>query len=159
MPEGRPMANTWQGEFPWQNLKEDGYEGTSPVGAFPPNGYGLFDLIGNVWERVSDWYAAERSGDVPKTCCILHNPRGGCEQDSYDPFDTEVKIPRKVLKGGSYLCAESYCQRYRPAARHPQPIDTSTYHVGFRCVVREPQACRALPQTNARPGPLDGGLS
>jgi sulfatase modifying factor 1 len=135
-PGGQYMANTWQGEFPWQNLAADGYERTSPVGAFPPNGYGLFDMIGNVWEWTSDWYTPRHASDPPKACCIPQNPRGGREQDSYDPSQPEIKIPRKVLKGGSHLCALSYCRRYRPAARHAEPIDTSTSHVGFRCVQR-----------------------
>lgn len=136
LPGGRLMANTWQGRFPWQNLAEDGYEGTSPVGAFPSNGYGLYDLIGNVWEWTSDWYEASHPADAPTACCIPRNPRGGRESASYDPCQPEIRIPRKVLKGGSHLCAPNYCRRYRPAARFPEPIDTSTCHVGFRCVAR-----------------------
>jgi formylglycine-generating enzyme len=137
MPGGKAMANTWQGEFPWQNLCEDGYEGTSPVGAFPPNGYGLYDMIGNVWEWTSDWYSA-RHPEKQKACCAPRKPRGGIEAESYDPAQPAIRIPRKVLKGGSHLCAPNYCRRYRPAARFPQPIDTSTCHVGFRCIVRVP---------------------
>ena len=136
MPEGRPMANTWQGEFPWQNRLEDGYEGTSPVGIFPPNGYGLYDVIGNVWEWTTDWYHPCHSRDTLKACCSPRNPRGGVEQDSYDPRQPEIRIPRKVIKGGSHLCAPNYCRRYRPAARFPEPIDTSACHLGFRCIVR-----------------------
>ena len=135
-PDGSYMANTWQGEFPWQNLSADGYESTSPVGAFPPNGYGLHDMIGNVWEWTSDWYQPKRDAIRVKTCCIPHNPRGVAEEASYDPNEAGPKIPRKVLKGGSHLCAPNYCQRYRPAARFPQPVDTSTSHIGFRCVLR-----------------------
>lgn len=131
------MANTWQGEFPRQNLSQDGFERTSPVTAFPPNGYGLQDMIGNVWEWTTDWYVPRHEADAPKACCIPQNPRGASESESYDPCQSNVKIPRKVLKGGSHLCAPNYCRRYRPAARHPEPIDTSTSHVGFRCVVRE----------------------
>jgi len=138
MPRGRHLANTWQGEFPWQNLCEDGYEGTSPVGAFPPNDYGLYDMIGNVWEWTSDWYRPGQSAEK-KACCVPLNPRGGIEGESYDPAQPAIRIPRKVLKGGSHLCAPSYCRRYRPAARFPQPIDTSTCHVGFRCIVRVPR--------------------
>ncbi|MGO4526917.1 formylglycine-generating enzyme family protein [Microvirga sp. 2MCAF35] len=138
-PGGRHMANTWQGEFPFQNKREDGYERTSPVMAFPPNAYGLYDLIGNVWEWTSDWYAQKHPADAPKACCIPENPRGGREADSYDPRQPQVRIPRRVLKGGSHLCAPNYCRRYRPAARHAQPIDTSSSHIGFRCVVRQRQ--------------------
>ncbi len=135
-PGGRHMANTWQGAFPFQNKREDGYERTSPVTTFPPNAYGLYDMIGNVWEWTSDFYTPKHPADAPKACCIPENPRGGREGDSYDPCQPEIRIPRRVLKGGSHLCAPSYCRRYRPAARHPQPVDTSTSHVGFRCVVR-----------------------
>ncbi len=135
-PGGKQMANTWQGAFPHENLKLDGYERTSPVAAFPPNGYSVYDMIGNVWEWTSDWYSPKHEADVHKACCIPTNPRGGREDASYDPCQPEIKIPRKVLKGGSHLCAPNYCRRYRPAARHPEPVDTSTSHVGFRCVVR-----------------------
>lgn len=135
-PGGRHMANTWQGNFPYENLKLDRYERTSPVCAFPPNGYGLYDMIGNVWEWTADWYASKHPADAPKACCIPENPRGARREASYDPCQPHIKIPRKVLKGGSHLCAPNYCRRYRPAARHPEPVDTSTSHVGFRCVVR-----------------------
>lgn len=134
-PDGKAVANTWQGQFPLQNLKLDGYERTSPVKAFPPNGYGVYDMIGNVWEWTSDWYIARHAADEAKACCIPRNPRGPRMEDSIDPADA-ARVPRKVLKGGSHLCAPNYCQRYRPAARHPEPVDTSTSHVGFRCVVR-----------------------
>ena len=144
-PGGRHMANTWQGQFPRQNLAADGFEGTSPVEAFPRNGFGLFDMVGNVWEWTADWYAAEHSADAPKACCIQENPRGCREADSYDPCQPRITIPRRVLKGGSHLCAPNYCRRYRPAARYPQPIDTSTCHVGFRCILR-PQD-RLSPET------------
>ena len=136
-PDGRHMANTWQGEFPWQNLKEDGFERTSPVTAFPPNGYGLYDMIGNVWEWTADWFSQEHTADAPKACCIPQNPRGGTETGSYDPSQPKIRIPRRVVKGGSHLCAPNYCRRYRPAARHAQPVDTSMSHVGFRCVTRK----------------------
>jgi len=136
MPGGVHMANIWQGEFPLHNLHEDGYERTSPVAAFPPNGYGLHDMIGNVWEWTADWYSPKHEADAPKACCIPENPRGGQEEASYDPRQPNIKIPRKVIKGGSHLCAPNYCRRYRPAARHAEAIDTSTSHLGFRCVKR-----------------------
>jgi formylglycine-generating enzyme required for sulfatase activity len=131
------MCNTWQGQFPQQNLAQDGFERTSPVGAFPPNGYELFDMIGNVWEWTSDWYSTRHPADAPKACCIPENPHGGPEASSYDPSQPRIRIPRKVVKGGSHLCAPNYCRRYRPAARHAQPVDTSMSHVGLRCVNRE----------------------
>ena len=134
-PDGRMLANYWQGRFPWENLCLDGWDRTSPVSWYPPNGYDLHDMIGNVWEWTSDWYVNRRAAPA-KTCCAPKNPRGGREQDSYDPFLPTIHIPRKVLKGGSHLCAANYCQRYRPAARHAQPVDSSTSHVGFRCIWR-----------------------
>ena len=135
-PGGRHMANIWQGAFPIENLASDGFERTSPVKSFPPNDYGLYDMIGNVWEWTCDFWSTRHTGDAPKACCIPENPRGGPEKDSYDPRQPANKIPRKVVKGGSHLCAPNYCRRYRPAARHAQPIDTSMSHVGFRCVRR-----------------------
>jgi formylglycine-generating enzyme required for sulfatase activity len=137
-PDGRMMANYWQGEFPWQNLVLDGHERTSAVRSFPANGYGLYDMIGNVWEWTSDWYGIPNHEKPAGSCCVPHNPRGGAEAASYDPCMPDIPIGRKVLKGGSHLCAANYCQRYRPAARYPQPIDTSTCHVGFRCVSPSP---------------------
>jgi formylglycine-generating enzyme len=134
MPGGKVMANTWQGQFPWQNLLEDGFEWTAPVGSFPPNGYGLFEMTGNTWEWTTDWY--QEHGKLQHACCTIDNPRGGSANTSFDPRNPDLKIPRKVMKGGSYLCAPNYCRRYRPAARMPQSIDTSTCHLGFRCVVR-----------------------
>jgi sulfatase modifying factor 1 len=119
-PEGRWMANTWQGEFPVENLKQDGFEGTAPVGSFPPNGYGLVDMIGNVWEWTTNSYEAE--AETSQACCTADT--------------SQACIPRKVMKGGSHLCAPNYCQRYRPAARMPQSIDTSTSHLGFRTIIR-----------------------
>jgi hypothetical protein len=103
VPRGKHMANTWQGEFPRQNLADDGYQRTSPVTSFPPNGYGLFDMIGNVWEWTTDWYASKHEADALKACCVPSNPRGGREETSYDPCLPNTEIPRKVLKGGSYL--------------------------------------------------------
>jgi formylglycine-generating enzyme required for sulfatase activity len=136
LPNDRHLANTWQGEFPWQSTVKDGYESTSPVGSFPPNGYGLFDMIGNTWEWTTDWYHPKHPADAAKACCIPSNPLGPRMEGSYDPCQPDIKIPRKVLKGGSHLCAPNYCRRYRPAARFPEPVDTSTCHIGFRCIVR-----------------------
>jgi sulfatase modifying factor 1 len=133
-PGGELCANTWQGEFPWQNTCEDGHEWTAPVGSFPPNGYGLHEMAGNVWEWTTDWYRSSHEAGA-SACCAPSNPRGGKREDSFDPAQP-IKIPRKVMKGGSYLCAPNYCRRYRPAARMAQPIDTSTCHLGFRCIVR-----------------------
>ncbi|HEY5781852.1 MAG TPA: formylglycine-generating enzyme family protein [Lysobacter sp.] len=135
-PGGRYMANTWQGEFPWQNLEEDGYLQVAPVGSFEPNGFGLYDMAGNVWEWTTDFYQ-EHSRIQQHACCTLQNPRGGSAEQSHDPRNPQVKIPRRVMKGGSHLCAPNYCRRYRPAARMAQPIDTSTCHLGFRCIIRD----------------------
>lgn len=134
LPDGHIMANTWHGEFPWQNLQCGGYEGTSPVGNFPSNGYGLFDMTGNVWEWTVDWYTASHKA-APSCCEGALTAR----ERSFDPTTPGLEIPRKVMKGGSYLCALNYCQRYRPAARMAQPIDTATCHLGFRCIVRDPR--------------------
>ncbi len=136
-PGGAMLANYWQGPFPHGNSLADGWLRTSPVGHYPPNGYGLYDMIGNVWEWTADWFAAPKiERKAPGHCCVAANPHGGTRGGSMAKGDP-IKIPRKVMKGGSHLCAESYCQRYRPAARYAQPVDTSTGHVGFRCVVRE----------------------
>jgi len=135
-PGGVMMANYWQGSFPHENLLLDGYERTSPVRTFPANGYGLYDMIGNVWEWTADWYAGGSTLAHSQHCCIPRNPRGGSEEGSRNHHDAGAAFGRKVLKGGSHLCAANYCQRYRPAARYAQTIDTSTSHIGFRCVVR-----------------------
>jgi formylglycine-generating enzyme required for sulfatase activity len=120
LPDGRAMANTWQGRFPWENLLVDGYEGTSPTGAFPANGYGLYDMIGNVWEWTESSF--RQRGAANKPCCA--------------PAPADGQLARKVVKGGSHLCAPNYCLRYRPAARQSEPVDTSSCHIGFRCIVR-----------------------
>ena len=133
-PGGKQMANTWQGEFPYRNAMEDGFEYTAPVGSFPPNGYGLYDMAGNVWQWTSDWY--QDHGEIDSPCCTAANPRGGDRDASWDPRTPDIRIPRKVTKGGSHLCAPNYCRRYRPAARMAQPIDTSISHLGFRCIAR-----------------------
>jgi formylglycine-generating enzyme required for sulfatase activity len=144
-PRGKVMANTWQGEFPWQSL---GKYGTSPVRSFPPNGYGLYDMAGNVWEWTSDYFLAS---PVAHGCCVPRNPRVTSAEQSLIPGEPGGHIPRRVIKGGSHLCAPNYCLRYRPAARQGEAIDTSTGHLGFRCIVRG----TALPLTGrrqARPG-------
>lgn len=135
-PLGKHMANTWQGDFPYENTMEDGYSRTSPVKTFPPNDYGLYDMIGNVWEWTADFWSPTHQFNSVSPCCIRHNPRGGAKNQSYDPAMPEISIPRQVLKGGSHLCAPNYCRRYRPAARHPEAVDTSSSHIGFRCVIR-----------------------
>ena len=144
MPNGRHMANTWQGNFPYENLCEDGYERTSPVNAFPANGYGLHDMIGNVWEWTSDWYRTPTPA-MPLARRGSANPRGACAEESYDLAHPAARVPRKVLKGGSHLCAPNYCRRYRPAARFPQMIDSSASHIGFRCIVRANQSSDTRP--------------
>jgi formylglycine-generating enzyme len=132
-PGGRMMANTWQGEFPWQNLRSDGYEGTSPVATFAPNGFGLYDMTGNVWEWTADFFSLPDRHAGRSACCAPSNPRVG------EPGNDEP-TPRRVIKGGSHLCAPNYCLRYRPAARQGETVDTSTAHIGFRCVLRDVSA-------------------
>ncbi|HEY6961006.1 MAG TPA: formylglycine-generating enzyme family protein [Gaiellaceae bacterium] len=120
-PGGRHRANTWQGPFPHHDTAEDGYAGTSPVGAFPPNRHGLVDMIGNVWE----WTATEELPARRTPPCCAPAPAGS-------------HGPRRVIKGGSYLCTPDYCARYRPAARQLLEADSTTSHVGFRCASRAP---------------------
>jgi formylglycine-generating enzyme required for sulfatase activity len=136
-PGGRIMANTWDGpDFPWRSTRESGWTRTSPVGSFPSNGFGLFDMAGNVWEWTDDWWTSRHPEDVTAPCCAPEHSHGGDRQGSYDPVQPQFKIGRKVIKGGSHLCADSYCLRYRPAARRPQMVDTGMSHIGFRCVRR-----------------------
>ncbi len=139
-PSGAMLANYWQGLFPYANQCLDGWEGTSPVGSFPANGFGLYDMIGNVWEWTQDWWSAPaaRAKKARQSCCMTSNSQEKYRSRSYDPEQPGIRIGRKVLKGGSHLCAANYCQRYRPAARHPETVDSSTNHIGFRCLVREP---------------------
>jgi sulfatase modifying factor 1 len=133
-PDGVLMANTWQGRFPYLNTGANGWKGTSPTGTFPRNGYGLFDIIGNVWEWTSTYYSPRHdmgagSHDRAQGCtCAPHRDNAGAE--SAEPGS---RIHRRVLKGGSHLCAPEYCLRYRPSARSPQAEDTATSHIGFRC--------------------------
>ncbi len=136
-PGGRILANRWDGpDFPWRSTGESGFTGTAPVGSFPPNAFDLYDMAGNVWEWTEDWYTGAHPDDAGTACCVPENPRGGDLDASYDPAQPQFAVPRKVIKGGSFLCADTYCLRYRPAARRPQMIDTGMSHLGFRCVWR-----------------------
>jgi len=135
-PGGKRLAKFYEGDFPWRNTPRDGFEATSPVRSFPPNQYGLFEMCGNTWEWTTDWYAQRHPSPADKECCVPTNPRGGDLAGSLDPNQPQFPIGRKVIKGGSHLCADTYCRRYRPAARRPQVIDTGMSHIGFRCIVR-----------------------
>ena len=130
-PKGRMMANTWQGEFPWQNLLSDGFAGTSPVERFPANGYGVYDMAGNVWEWTVDLFKGlPLTGGSPQ-CCAPQSP-----WVSEAPAEHGDGFQRMVIKGGSHLCAPNYCMRYRPAARQGESVDSTTSHIGFRCIIR-----------------------
>ena len=120
-------ANTWQGKFPLRNLEQDGYFGTAPVKSFPANGYGLYDMAGNVWEWTVDWYRLGHDGKAHQA-----NPTVSDPSKSLDP--REPGVAKHVIKGGSFLCAKNYCSRFRPAAREAQSPDTGTSHIGFRLV-------------------------
>ncbi len=138
-PHGELMANFWQGDFPWHNTGANGWRGTTPVGLFAPNGYGLYDMTGNVWEWTSDYYSPRGAGAdalVSPCCTPPANPRIDTPDASHDVGHPGANIPRRVIKGGSHLCAPGYCLRYRPAARQPEAVDTSTGHIGFRGVIR-----------------------
>jgi formylglycine-generating enzyme required for sulfatase activity len=150
-PDGRLMANHWHGDFPWRNTLADGFARTSPVASFPANGYGLYDMAGNVWEWTADWYTERHPDPAEHECCVPANPTGGTPEASLDPAQPQFAIPRKVIKGGSHLCADSYCLRYRPAARRPQMIDTGMSHIGFRCARRD-----TAPAASTTRGPTHG---
>ena len=126
-----PMANTWQGRFPYENTELDGWTRTSPVGYYEPNGYGLYDMTGNVWEWTSTPYYDPSPGVPRQRCC--GPPRG----EGFTSAQVQGRFPSRTIRGGSHLCTIQYCFRYRPAARQPQTIDTSTSHLGFRCVSRD----------------------
>ena len=125
LPNNQWRANIWQGKFPSQNTKEDGYVATAPVGSFPANGFGLYDISGNVWEWCADWYHPQYYQVSP-----VRNPQG--PPAGYDPNEPGVK--KRVQRGGSYLCSDVYCTAYRPYRRGKGAIDTGTNHLGFRCV-------------------------
>lgn len=130
--KGKPKANIWQGKFPYLNTLIDNYKGISPVKMFLPNKFGLYDMAGNLWEWCSDWYSPEYYGELGKTLSL--NPKGPVK--SYDPM--EPTIPKRVVRGGSFLCNSSYCQGYRVTARMKSSPDTGLEHTGFRCVANLP---------------------
>jgi formylglycine-generating enzyme required for sulfatase activity len=132
----RPPCNIWQGEFPWRNARGDGFERTAPVRSFAANAYGLFDLAGNVWEWCADRYRADAFAERAGEACHVPwvDPKG--PSSSWDP-DAPLAQGR-VIRGGSYLCHRSYCEAYRPSARRGLEPDTGMGHLGFRCVVSEP---------------------
>jgi formylglycine-generating enzyme required for sulfatase activity len=128
-PGGKFVTNTYTGEFPVKDTAEDGWAGTSPVKAFPANGYGLFDMAGNVWNWTTDWYRPDTFVTDAASGKVVVDPTGPSK--SFDPADPYA--PKRVTKGGSFLCSASYCESYRPSARRGTPPDTGSGHVGFRC--------------------------
>ncbi len=132
-PRGKLMANVWLGAFPWENLKPVARRRTTPIRSYPPNGYGLYDVTGNVWEWTSDLFQGSRAEASGSACCAVDTTR---REHASTVGGGEPQIPRRVLKGGSHLCSENYCLRYRPAARQAQMVDSAMSHIGFRCVVR-----------------------
>jgi sulfatase modifying factor 1 len=129
-PGGKRMANTFQGHFPDRNSADDGYAGTSPVAHFPPNGYGLYDMAGNVWEWVSDWYRPDYYAHLVAAGAVSRNPQG--PDSAFDPDDPGV--PKRVMRGGSFLCTDQYCSRYMVGTRGKGEASSGTNHLGFRCI-------------------------
>lgn len=137
-PGGQEQMNRWTGEFPWDfRPRSDGPRrpDTVPVRSFEANGFGLFEMTANAWEWTSTWFE-EGHGEPQKSCCVPKDPLGPTVDASRDPA---TGIPRKVLKGGSFLCAENYCSRYRPASRIPETVESATCHISFRCAVSGPE--------------------
>lgn len=133
-PRGRRMANTWAGDFPWRSEKPAGRQRTSPVGHYSPNGFGLYDVTGNVWEWTADYYRPQHQSTHP--CCAPANPRVDDPDPSFEDSEPGgAHVPRRVIKGGSHLCSPSYCLRYRPAARQGQQVESAMSHLGFRTVL------------------------
>ena len=128
-PGEKPLANIWHGRFPRENTKEDGFYSTAPVGTFPANGYGLHDVAGNVWEWCEDWYAPAYYRASP-----VKNPGGPLQQESFDPNDGRNRIPKRIQRGGSFLCTDLYCGAFRPSRRMKNTPDSGSQHAGFRVV-------------------------
>ncbi len=133
-PHKKQLANVWQGQFPQENTKEDGFVGTAPIASFPANGYGLYDMAGNVWEWCADWYRPDYYAHSPRA-----NPQG--PENSFDP--DEPGVTKRVERGGSYLCTDLYCGSFRPSRRMKSSPDSSLCHTGFRCAISVPDNSRS----------------